>query len=101
MGHLYLFVDDPVNLISFDPLVLLDGDYIYDLIGTDADGETYSLEEIVVVDNTPPEMTFNDYEPGVIELNESMFTDQYGHYAFRSEERRVGKECRYRWWSNV
>lgn len=82
MGHVYPFEDDPANPISFDPIVLPEGDYIYELIGTDAEGETYSLEEIIVVDNTPPEMTFNDYEPGVIELNESMFTDQYGHYAF-------------------
>src|SRR5699024_8553319 len=27
-------------------------------------------------------LTFNDHKPGVIELDESMFTDQYGHYAF-------------------
>lgn len=82
MGYVYPFEDDPQNPISFDPIILPEGDYVYELIGTDEDGVTYSQEEVVVVDNTPPELTFNDHKPGVIELDESMYEDKYGHNAF-------------------
>lgn len=81
-GVIFPFTEDPENPISMNPVLLPEDDYIYELIATDQDGVVYSNEQVVVVDNTPPELTYLDHQPGVIEIDESMYTDQYGHYAF-------------------
>lgn len=81
-GAVYPFTDDPNNPVAMSPLLLPEDDYIYELIGVDEQGEVYSNEQVVVVDNTPPEISFLDYQPGVIEIDESMYTEKNGHNAF-------------------
>ena len=81
MGHMLPFTGDPDNPIGEDLVKLPEGDYIYELLGTDQDGDTFSAEKVVVVDNTPPEMTFLDWEPSIIEVEESMYTEEFGHKA--------------------
>lgn len=81
-GSVFPFTDDPENPVSEEMLILPEGPYTYELIGTDKDGKTYTQEEFLVIDNTPAEITYSDYKPGVVEVDESMFTNQYGHYAF-------------------
>lgn len=82
LGYAQRFTGDPDNPIADKLTRLPEGDYIYELAGTDTTGEQYSIEKVVVVDNTPPETTFLDYEPGIIEVDESMFTEEFGHEAF-------------------
>lgn len=81
MGHMLPFTGDPNKPIGEDLVKLPEGDYIYELLGTDQDGDTFSAEKVVVVDNTPPEMTFLDWEPSIIEVEESMYTEEFGHNA--------------------
>src|SRR5690606_40670320 len=37
---------------------------------------------------------------GALACDKSFKYNSFPDVAFRSEERRVGKECRYRWWTN-
>lgn len=80
-GDVYLFTDDSTNPVSNELTKLPEGDYKIQFLGHDKDGEDYMLNEVVAVDNTVPEVTFNDFEPGIIEVDESMYTDEDGHHA--------------------
>ena len=80
-GRVYLFTDDPSNPISTESTALPEGVYQLEMIGYDADGKTYQVEDVFVTDNTPPEMTFLDYEPGIYEVDESMYTVEDGESA--------------------
>lgn len=81
MGHMLPFTGDPDNPIGENLVKLPEGDYIYELLGTDQNGDVFSAERVVVVDNTPPEITFSDFQPGIIEVEESMYTEEFGHKA--------------------
>ncbi|WP_432353809.1 S8 family serine peptidase [Sporosarcina sp. A2] len=82
MGNILPFTGDSKNPIGTDWVRLPEGDYLYELIGTDKDGAEYSMEQVVVVDNTPPEMTSLNHQPGIIEVDESMYTNEFGLNAF-------------------
>lgn len=82
MGYIFPFTGDEKNPIGEELVRLPEGDYIYELLGTDKGGDTYSMEQVVVVDNTPPEMMFEDHKPGIIEVDESMYTNEFGRNAF-------------------
>lgn len=81
MGDAFLFTDDPSHPVSDELTKLPEKDYKLQFLGHDKDGKDYSLDEVVVVDNTNPEVTFNDVEPGVVEVDESMYTDEDGYHA--------------------
>ncbi len=81
MGNVNLFTGDPVNPISEEVTKLPEGNFNLKMIGTDKDGNNYTVQQFVVVDNTPAEITFNDIEPGIIEVDESMYTDEDGYHA--------------------
>ena len=80
-GLVQPFTDDEDNPISEEVVELDEGPYLFEMIGTDGDGETYTENIPVVVDNTPPEISFDDYEPGIIEVDDSMYTDEDGYHA--------------------
>lgn len=81
MGSVYKFTDDPEQPISEELVDLPEGDYKLEIIGNAADGETYTKEKVVAVDNTPAEMSFNDMKPGIHEIDESMYSDEDGYHA--------------------
>ncbi|GAA0437920.1 S8 family serine peptidase [Virgibacillus salarius] len=81
MGTVFPFTNDPENPIAKERMKLPEDDYILEVIGHDENGETYTVQNVTVVDNTPPEITFNDLEPGVHEVDESMYTDEDGYHA--------------------
>src|SRR5699024_2787822 len=80
-GMVQPFTGDPDNPIADEVVKLDEGAYTFEMIGTDENGDTYTLDKPVMVDNTPPEMTYDDYEPGVIEVDESMYTDEDDYHA--------------------
>ena len=75
------FTGNPNHPISSENTTLPEGGYTFMMIATDKEGNTYVDKNIAVVDNTEPEITFNDYKPGIIEVDESMYTDEDGHHA--------------------
>ncbi|EQB38689.1 hypothetical protein M948_08880 [Virgibacillus sp. CM-4] len=81
MGSVFPFTDDTENPIAEERVKLPEDDYILEVIGHDENGDTYTIQNVAIVDNTPPELTFNDLEPGVHEVDESMYTDEDGHHA--------------------
>jgi subtilisin family serine protease len=80
-GQVYPFTGDPNRPVGDRMIELPEGDYEYEWIAYDEDGNTYSRVDSIVIDNTPPEIIFNDFQPGVYEVNDSMFTDEDGHHA--------------------
>src|SRR5699024_1819403 len=77
-GKVYPFTDDPDNPISEELTALPEGTYQLEVIGHEKSGETYKKQDVFIVDNTPPEMTFLDYEPGIHEVDDSMFSEEDG-----------------------
>lgn len=75
------FTGDPNYPISTENVKLPEGGYKFVMIAKDKEGKTYVDESVAVVDNTEPEITFKDYKPGIIEVNDSMYTDEDGHHA--------------------
>ncbi|MFJ7935678.1 S8 family serine peptidase [Sporosarcina sp. NPDC096371] len=73
--------NDPLYPISNEIIKLPEGGYTFAMIATDLQGNTYTTENVAVVDNTKPEMTFKDLKPGIYEVDESMYTDEDGHRA--------------------
>ncbi len=80
-GNVNPFTDDPNHPISEEFVQLPEGGYNIKLIGTDKTGQQYTAKTYVVVDNTAPEVAFKDYKPGVIEVDESMYTDEDNYHA--------------------
>lgn len=80
-GVVNKFTNDPKHPISEENTTLSEGGYKFLMIATDKEGKTYVDESVAVVDNTGPEMKFNDFQPGIIEVDESMYTDEDGHHA--------------------
>lgn len=75
------FTGDPNYPISNENVRLPEGGYKFLMIAKDKEGNTYVDESLGVVDNTKPEISFKDYKPGIIEVNDSMYTDEDGHHA--------------------
>ncbi|WP_369973755.1 S8 family serine peptidase [Paenisporosarcina sp. OV554] len=80
-GNVNLFTGDPLYPISYENFELPEGGYTFTMIASDSEGNTYVNENVAVVDNTEPEMTFKDLKPGLYEVDESMYTDEDGHRA--------------------
>ncbi|USK33874.1 S8 family serine peptidase [Bacillus sp. F19] len=76
----YPFIGDPkdeITDINLPQSVLPEGQYTLKFRAVDADGKTYEKEQIFVVDNTLPKLTFKDKAPGkVYELKDSDFTQE-------------------------
>ncbi|WP_077325310.1 S8 family serine peptidase [Virgibacillus siamensis] len=81
MGNVFLFTGDPSDPIADELTKLDEGAYKIKMIASDSNGNQYTADEIVAVDNTPAEMTFDDYNPGIYEVDESMYTDEDGYHA--------------------
>ncbi|WP_436376140.1 S8 family serine peptidase [Cytobacillus sp. BC1816] len=80
-GLVYPFTGNKKQPIADYIQKLPEGDYVLDLISRDSEGKSYHYESVGIVDNTPPEVDL-DIEPGVIEINDGMLTDEDGHHAF-------------------
>lgn len=80
-GYVYPFTGDPSHPIADRPVMLPEGDYELDFIGYDNEGKSYTKGDSIIIDNTIPEMKFKDLQPGVHEVNESMFTNEDGEHA--------------------
>lgn len=79
-GLVYPFTGDKKNPVADYIQKVPEGEYVMELISTDANGNTYHKKSVAVVDNTSPEVKM-DIEPGVIEINEDMLTEEDGHQA--------------------
>ncbi|MGG0455261.1 S8 family serine peptidase [Bacillus mycoides] len=79
-GTVYPFTNDPSKPIGDLPVKLPAGDYILELIAYDEEGKSYVADNPFIVDNTAPEVNM-DKKPGVIEVNDSMFTEEDGQKA--------------------
>jgi hypothetical protein len=75
-GNVYSFTGDPDNPVSDEIIQLPEDGYKIKMIGTDEAGKQYTAATYVAVDNTPAEITFKDYKPGVIEVDDSMYTTE-------------------------
>lgn len=80
-GIVYPFTGDPSQPIADKSIMLPDGDYTLEMLAIDEDGKTYTNDQTIVIDNTPPEVTFEDFKPGFYEVKPSMFTDEDGYHA--------------------
>jgi len=80
-GNVNEFTGDPNYPIGTENVKLPEGGYKFKMIATDKEGNTFVDESVAVVDNTKPEMTYLDHKPGIIEVDESMYTDEDGHHA--------------------
>ncbi len=77
--YYYPFIDDPKEEKTDmnAPLATLpEGQYKMKFRAVDADGKTYEKEQVFVVDNTLPKLTFKDRAPGVYEVKDSDFTQE-------------------------
>ncbi|RAP74152.1 S8 family serine peptidase [Paenibacillus montanisoli] len=75
--HILPYIGDPAdNRISTQYELLNEGEYKLRLIAKDAEGRTYTKEQMFIIDNKRPTLTFNDYAPGVYEVDDSMFTTE-------------------------
>ncbi|MGW6147797.1 S8 family serine peptidase [Bacillus mycoides] len=79
-GTVYPFTNDPSKPIGDLPVKLPAGDYILELIAYDEEGKSYVADNPLIVDNTAPEVNM-DKKPGVIEVNDAMFTEEDGQKA--------------------
>ncbi|PEL14021.1 S8 family serine peptidase [Bacillus sp. AFS017336] len=77
-GVVYPFTDDKKRPISDQKVRLPEGDYIVEMISHDENGKTYSMEDKVTIDNTPPKVEV-DMKPGIYEVNDSMYTTEPGY----------------------
>lgn len=74
-GWMYPFTGDPSHpSVSPTMVELPEGEYKIRMIATDANGLTYTKEQVFVVDNTVPEINFLDKAPGVYEVSDDMYT---------------------------
>ncbi|MBO9130680.1 S8 family serine peptidase [Bacillus sp. 165] len=75
------FTGDPVHPISDEWIEVPEGEYTLEMITHDAQGKSYTAGSLMLVDNTKPEVSF-DNKPGVYEINDSMYTEEFGKKAF-------------------
>ncbi|MBX9975081.1 S8 family serine peptidase [Cytobacillus firmus] len=80
-GNVYPFTNDPSNPIADKSIRLEDGEYIFETIATDEKGKSYINDQVIVVDNKAPEVSYEDYKPNFYEVDDSMYTDEDGHHA--------------------
>ncbi|WIY61903.1 S8 family serine peptidase [Bacillus arachidis] len=80
-GYVFPFTGDPNHPIGDKRVTLPDGDYQLDFVGYDKEGKAYTKGDSIIIDNVIPEMKFNDVQPGVHEVNESMFKEEDGQRA--------------------
>ncbi|AZN42658.1 S8 family serine peptidase [Paenibacillus albus] len=74
---LYPYIGDPADRkVSSEPVLLKEGDYSLRMVAKDAQGRTFTKEQMFIIDNTRPELTFLDKPPGVYEVDDSMFTTE-------------------------
>ncbi len=76
----YPFVGDPSEEktdINAPLKTLPEGQYTLKFKAVDADGKTYEQDNLFIIDNTLPKLTFKDHAPGkVYELKDSDFTNE-------------------------
>ncbi|MBY0146246.1 S8 family serine peptidase [Neobacillus niacini] len=80
-GAVYPFTGKKDKPIADYSVKLPEGEYVLEMISTDADGKKYHYESLGIVDNTPPEVNL-DIQPGVVEINDSMLSEEDGHRAY-------------------
>ncbi|REE78568.1 peptidase Vpr [Paenibacillus taihuensis] len=74
---MYPYVGDPANQrISTQPVLLAEGEYSIAMVAKDVQGRTFTKEQMFIIDNTRPKLTFLDKPPGVYEVDDSMFTTE-------------------------
>ncbi|XRG78798.1 S8 family serine peptidase [Rossellomorea sp. GAMAL-10_SWC] len=77
-GVVYPFTNDKKRPISDQKMRLPEGDYIFEMIAHDEQGKSYSKEDLVTIDNTPPKVEV-DMKPGIYEVNDSMYSTEPGY----------------------
>ncbi|QKE73342.1 S8 family serine peptidase [Arthrobacter citreus] len=82
-GQIYPFTNDPKNPISADYIEVPEGKYILEMVATDEKGKSYSKDHLAIVDNTPPELLYENIKPGVVEISEDMLTEKNGYNVFQ------------------
>ncbi len=80
-GNVRPFTNNPMYPISNETISLPEGNYTFTMIATDLQGNTYTTDDVAVIDTTKPEMTFKDLKPGIYEVDESMYTTEDGQQA--------------------
>lgn len=80
-GNVFPFTNDPSNPVADKPIRLKDGDYLFETIATDEKGKSFINDQVIIVDNKAPEVSYKDYNPNFYEVDESMYTDEDGHHA--------------------
>ncbi|PEA04353.1 hypothetical protein [Bacillus cereus] len=79
-GFVYPFTNDPSNPIADYTVKLPEGEYTLEMIASDEEGKSHVASNFLIIDNTGPEVDM-DIKPGVIEINDSMFTEEDGKEA--------------------
>lgn len=74
-GSVKYFTGDPNNPLSREYELLKEGKYIVSYIGTGVDGKTYKVDNDMVIDNTPPKVTF-DKKTGINEITNADLTTE-------------------------
>ncbi|EJQ32728.1 hypothetical protein IEC_05189 [Bacillus toyonensis] len=80
-GYVLPFTGDPAHPIADKPVMLPDGDYELNFVGYDKEGKSYTKGDSIIIDNVIPEMKFKDVQPGIHEVNDSMFKEEDGQRA--------------------
>ncbi|MBO9130821.1 S8 family serine peptidase [Bacillus sp. 165] len=77
-GDMYPFTNDSQNPISSEKVKAPEGQYKIELLGYDENGKSYPISQPFIVDNTAPKITMKDYDQNVIEIDDSMYTEEDG-----------------------
>lgn len=64
------------RVASTKPVLMKEGSYSLRMLAKDAQGRTFTKEQMFIIDNTRPELTFQNKPPGVYEVDDSMFTTE-------------------------
>ncbi|SDW94935.1 S8 family serine peptidase [Paenibacillus sp. CF384] len=74
---MYPYIGDPAdNQLSSQAEIIKEGEYTLRMITKDAEGRSFTKDTMFIIDNKRPVLTFNDYAPGVYEVDDSMFTTE-------------------------
>ncbi|ANN35570.1 hypothetical protein A9498_29720 (plasmid) [Bacillus thuringiensis serovar coreanensis] len=71
------FTNDSSNPIADYYVRLPEGEYTLEMIAYDEEGKPHVASNLLIIDNTGPEVEM-DIKPGVIEINDGMFTEEDG-----------------------